>query len=218
MSNRNYLENGNDYSFARLKRSSDFSANDLNIGTAGLEGCTVLTVASSEAVYMGHFFENLAWAPDAEYEIDSDTAFQENCLNLITDNGNTWRAKGDAIDPSLFIDFNPVAFIMTPRQDQDDPTDEVPNPPVPGPKTQQYQAKVEQLVATLQGLIPGLSVIFYNYIAMELEDYETEYQGVALFEYDPNADGHGNANFRIWYEAATEDAWGMGILVDPYNS
>jgi hypothetical protein len=42
----------NDYTFATLKEFSDFSSNVLNIGVAGLEGCTVLTVVSPEAVYM----------------------------------------------------------------------------------------------------------------------------------------------------------------------
>jgi hypothetical protein len=42
----------NDYTFATLKRFSDFDANILNIGIQGLEGCTVLTVVSRRAVYM----------------------------------------------------------------------------------------------------------------------------------------------------------------------
>lgn len=139
-------------------------------------------------------------------------------MNLITGSGVQWETKGDAIDPSLFTGYNPVAIIMTPRVDQDDPTEDNPNPAVPGPETQKYQAKVQQLVTTLQGLIDGLTVLYYNYIAMDLEDYEFAYQGVALFEYDPSADANGNANFRVWCESATEDAWSMGIIKDPNHS
>lgn len=46
------LADHNDYTFAALRRFSDFNANVLNIGIAGLEGCTVLTVVSPKAVYM----------------------------------------------------------------------------------------------------------------------------------------------------------------------
>lgn len=172
-------------------------------------------MSAGHVTHQGHFFESLAWDPDEEYEIDTNQAFQENCLNLITGNGVTWETKGDAIDASLFTGYNPVAIIMTPRQNQDDPTDANPNPAVPGPETQQYAAKVQQLVTTLQGLIDGLTVVYYNYIAMDLEDYQYDYQGVALFEYDPSADGNGNPNFRVWCESAMEDAWGMGIISDP---
>jgi hypothetical protein len=42
----------NDYTFAALRSFSGFSTNILNIGIAGLEGCTVLTVVSPTAVYM----------------------------------------------------------------------------------------------------------------------------------------------------------------------
>lgn len=42
----------NDYTFAALRDFSNFYANILNIGTEGLEGCTVLTVVSRRAVYM----------------------------------------------------------------------------------------------------------------------------------------------------------------------
>ncbi|KAI0903985.1 hypothetical protein F4824DRAFT_505528 [Ustulina deusta] len=75
----------NDYTFAALRDFSNFDANILNIGTEGLEGCTVLTVVSRRAVYMAHFFENLAFAPESGKA--PDTAFEQNCLNLITGRG-----------------------------------------------------------------------------------------------------------------------------------
>jgi len=42
----------NDYTFAALRDFSNYGANILNIGTEGLEGCTVVTVVSKRAVYM----------------------------------------------------------------------------------------------------------------------------------------------------------------------
>lgn len=44
-------EDGNDFSYATLREFSTLGENILNIGTAGLTGCTVLTVVSSQAVY-----------------------------------------------------------------------------------------------------------------------------------------------------------------------
>ncbi|KAI0903986.1 hypothetical protein F4823DRAFT_242179 [Ustulina deusta] len=89
---------------------------------------------------------------------------------------------------------------MTPRQDQADPTLQNPKPPVPGPDTQLYSGRMGQLSQTLTALIPGLGVTYYNYIATNVERYTQNYQGKALFEFDPNTDGSNNPNFRLWYE------------------
>ena len=101
---------------------------------------------------------------------------------------------------------------MTPCQDQDDPTADNPNPPVPGPDTQLYAGKIGQLSQTLTSLIPWVTIVYYNYIATNLEDYIQAYQGKALFEYDPDADGSNNANFRIWYEQTSEDGRSLGLF------
>jgi hypothetical protein len=146
--------------------------------------------------------------------LSADAAFQQNCLNLITGNGATWRTRGDSLDPSLFTGSNgpAVAFIMTPREDQADPTPANPNPPVPGPNTQLYGPRIAEITQTLTTLIPGLTVVCYNYIALNPNQITQDYQGKALFEYDPDADGLGNPNFRIWYEQTTEDGRSLGLL------
>ncbi|KAI0122363.1 hypothetical protein F4814DRAFT_408463 [Daldinia grandis] len=161
---------------------------------------------------MAHFFENLAFAPDDGKA--PDTAFQQNCLNIITGQGHIWRAQGDSLDPSLFTGENgpAFAFIMTPRQDQDDPTEQNPNPPVPGPQTQLYAGRMGQLSQTLTDLIPGLWVVYYNYIATNVEHYSQSYQGKALYEYDPNADGANNPNFRLWYEQTEVNGRDLGLV------
>jgi hypothetical protein len=101
---------------------------------------------------------------------------------------------------------------MTPRQDQADPTPQNQHPPVPGPDTQQYPGRMRQLSQTLTNLIPGLWVVYYNYIAINVESYTQAYQGKALFEYDPNADGNNNADFRIWYEQNSEGGRSAGLF------
>ncbi|KAI1108459.1 hypothetical protein F5Y14DRAFT_457027 [Nemania sp. NC0429] len=207
-----YSTDQNDFTFAALRDFSKFGANVLNIGIQGLEGCTVLTIVSRKAVYMAHFFENLAFAPDDKK--DPNEAFQENCLNLITGQDPTWRKRGDSLDPSLFTgDNGPArAYIMTPRPDQDSPTAQNPNPPVPGPGEQLYAGRITQLSQTLTGLIPGLEVVYYNYIAVNVEKQQQAYQGKALFEFDPNADGSSNPNFRLWYEQTMNDGRAMGLI------
>ncbi|KAI8966244.1 hypothetical protein F5Y11DRAFT_343630 [Daldinia sp. FL1419] len=209
-----YSTNRNDFTFAVLRDLQDFKTNVLNIGVVNLTGCTVLTVVSHRAVYMGHFFENLAFAPDAGNPRDPDTAFQENCLNLITGQGQTYQVRGDSLDPRLFTGENgpAFAFIMTPRQSQDSPTEQNPNPPVPGPETQMYAGRINQLSQTLTDLIPGLWIVYYNYIAVDTDEYIQDYQGKALYEYDPNADGANNANFRLWYEQNTENGQNLGLV------
>ncbi|KAI1775412.1 hypothetical protein F4818DRAFT_416515 [Hypoxylon cercidicola] len=207
-----YSAPSNDYTFATLKRFEDFNANVLNIGTGGLEGCTVLTVVSRRAVYMGHFFETLAFDPDGTKS--PDAAFQQNCLNLITGQGQTWRTRGDSLDPSLFTGDNgpAFAFIMTPRQNQVNPTEDNPSPPVPGPDTQLYAERIGQLSDTLRGLMPDVWILYYNYIAINVPKQTQQYQGKALFEYDPNADGNNHADFRLWYEQNSETGRGTGLF------
>lgn len=67
----------------------------------------------------------------------------------------------------------------------------------------------------LVGLIPGIGITSYNY------DYRTPYavyyQGVALFEYDNNADSSGNADWRVWFEAANERGSKLGQNVVKHN-
>ncbi|KAI2619290.1 hypothetical protein GGR54DRAFT_138240 [Hypoxylon sp. NC1633] len=195
-------DNRVDFTFATLKRFSDYTTDVLNIGTAGLEGCTVLTVVSPTAVYMAHFFESLAFAPDDG--IDPNVAFQQNCLNLITGQGQTEDARGDHLDPSLFTGNNgpAAAFIMTPREDQ----------PAAGSNSQLHAARIGQISQTLTNLIPGVGVTYYNYIAISIEGQTEQYQGKALFEYDPNADGNNNADFRLWYEQNSETGRNLGLI------
>jgi hypothetical protein len=49
----------------------------------------------------------------------------------------------------------------------------------------------------------------YNYFATG-DGYPNDYQGVALWQYDPNADGNRNANWRLWFEAANENGTALG--------
>lgn len=73
-------------------------------------------------------------------------------------------------------------------------------------------------VAVLQQLLPGLGLITYNYDQRPGQRVQNDdnfwCQGVALFEYDCNADGRGNPNWRLWLEAASHDGTSLGQIVD----
>jgi hypothetical protein len=99
---------------------------------------------------------------------------------------------------------------MTPRDEQANPTTANPNPPVPDATSQLFPAQISSLVQTLRGMLgQGLGVTMYNYVATN--DAESP-DGIALFEYDPNADGLANPNFRLWYEQNMYDGRQQGLI------
>ena len=74
--------------------------------------------------------------------------------------------------------------------------------------------------ALIRQLVPNIGILVYNYMCVPTVEnpltpggeliYENEYQGVALFEYDSNADNKGNADWRIWFEAQSERGRRLG--------
>ncbi|RAL09591.1 uncharacterized protein BO97DRAFT_457798, partial [Aspergillus homomorphus CBS 101889] len=63
------------------------------IGTDGLVGCTVVTVVSRRAVYMGHYWEGPNWKDPND--------FVTIILNFIS-NTNPRDGSGPALNPALF--------------------------------------------------------------------------------------------------------------------
>ena len=56
-------------------------------------------------------------------------------------------------------------------------------------------------IALLKLRIPGIKVLVNSYLA--LNDYKDAWRGVALYEYDRNADGKGNPDWRLWNEQSS---------------
>jgi hypothetical protein len=112
--------------------------------------------------------------------------FQKNVLNLIEGLKPLYRADGPALDASLFNQpgDNSYASIMTPRD--------------PENMQDYYPDKVGILKVLLEKLIPGIRFDSVPYISMN-EEYDPGY-GAAAFEYDPDGDGVGNADWRLLYE------------------
>jgi hypothetical protein len=80
--------------------------------------------------------------------------------------------------------------------------------PPAGWNSQAFQARIAQLADFLESLIPGLTVSYYNYNSGLAADP----RNLAFFEYDPNADGYGTSNFRLFYESFVIDGRHAGIL------
>ncbi|KAF2167031.1 hypothetical protein M409DRAFT_22469 [Zasmidium cellare ATCC 36951] len=80
-----------DYSVTRLEKFSDWQDTNepLIMGTENgfLTGCTILTVVSSQAVYMGHFWQNLGFK-NFNKKDPEPADFQGNVANLITGTGD----------------------------------------------------------------------------------------------------------------------------------
>ncbi|KAK9434727.1 hypothetical protein VB005_09509 [Metarhizium brunneum] len=167
------------------------------VGTARTElvGCTVLAVVSVRAAYICHFWEDIHYAP--RRHLRGAYGFQP-VLNMIRGEGNTTYTAGPALDRSLFTgpDDHTRAFIMTPRN-RSTVNDEL---------SQQYPAEYKRLVELLQRAVPGIGITKYNYNPERengkpnagVEKEKPFWKGVALFEYDRNADGKKHPDWRIW--------------------
>ncbi|KAI8944055.1 hypothetical protein F4801DRAFT_595235 [Xylaria longipes] len=185
------------YRFSDGNIPVDPTTGQMLIGTGNTEltGCTVLTIASSRGVYMCHFWQDLNYPNEGSTgRPDRPALGFQPVLNMLRGEGDRRWAVGPAIDTSLFVGVgtNTWAFICTPRAGAS----------LDDPQSSHYLSQQQQLVALLTDLIPGIGIMNYNYYWVL--PYTQYYQGVALFEYDRNSDGSGNADWRLWLEAANE--------------
>jgi len=122
-------------------------------------------------------------------------------------------AGGDAFDVSLFNQpgDNPVAFWLTPRSDAEEALKDA-NPPddQANPQLLWYYPETQQLQQYLAGLLDTITFMAVPYISEQSYPSNQQYRGRALFEYDPNADGNGNGNWRLFYEQNVEDGRSRG--------
>ncbi len=132
----------------------------------------------------------------------------ENVLNLIGGHQPLYYAQGDALDVSLFNqpgDF-PYAYLLAPRF----PGQNNPNNPDPA-QIFYYWSQIQQITTYVQGLLPNLQAfLLIPYIAQGQYPNNQLYRGQALFEYDPNADGRNNGNWRLFYEESSVNGRTVG--------
>jgi len=176
-----------------------------------LTGCTVLTVVSRRAVYMGHFWQNLGfknYASPADVRAGAEgrpASFPRNVRNLITGQTPQYRATGPALNPSLYNqeDDKTYASILTPAYQADN---------------LYFPTQVAAMVTLLGELIPGIHVVVKPYYPLTEEEENdisgASVRGQTMFEYDRNADGQGNADWRLWYEQFSQRGTNLGQEVE----
>lgn len=210
---------GDDYTYGIEKKFSDYTGTGktFNLGCHYLTGCTVITLVSTEAVYMvcdtcsclclplstisvlvsltfdwqAHIWESLAFDPNYRRKPrltkpQTEEAWKKNCINLLT-NTQPRDTRGDSPTPSLYEGKSPYLFIMSPR----------PFKPRKGSlaaKQERYVTKNQEIIDTIKGLIPDITVVKYNYQTPDTKEYTEYYQGTALLQFDANADEEGRPN------------------------
>jgi hypothetical protein len=132
----------------------------------------------------------------------------ENVLNLIGGNQPLYYATGVALDISLFNqpDDLPYAYLLAPRSPGGN------NNANPDPaQIYYYWPQIQQITTYIQELLPNLQAFLpIPYIAQAQYPENELYRGQALFEYDPNADGNGNGNWRLFYEETSVNGRSRG--------
>ncbi|KAK0104903.1 hypothetical protein ONS95_005168 [Cadophora gregata] len=208
-----------------VTRDGQFGAIPFEFGTNGLHGCTMLTIISKRAVWMAHFWEAYAFKDSYDpkkplkeknglmvrsdgdpEDIPNLQSWQDRAIAAVT--GQPLSAplhlptEGNPIDPNLFNrrDDNTEAIIMTPA--------ETITTGSRGEKMADYRYpnKIGELEMALRQLIPGIKIQrqpytplnYFNPVDMAKRD-KTE-AGMALFQFDPNADGAGARYFRLFHE------------------
>ncbi|PYI07873.1 hypothetical protein BO78DRAFT_406142 [Aspergillus sclerotiicarbonarius CBS 121057] len=173
---------------ASLARQRRFGTVAFQIGTPGLEGCTIVTVVSKRAVYMGHYWESDSWSK-AHY-------FPRRVLNFIAGR-QPQQGVGPAFNPALFNrpEDDTRVYIMHPRKGVKKHTAPL------------YPVKFAQLKSLFnEDLLPGVPIAAWIYIPVTDKEGHPDpiadqlWRRHAIFQYDPNADGPGSRGWRLFYE------------------
>ncbi|GAB7332394.1 hypothetical protein MBLNU13_g04210t1 [Cladosporium sp. NU13] len=179
------------------------------IGTGNLEGCTVLTIVSNRAVYMGHFWETLS--------MQTNKQLTENVLNLITGDTPKTYTTGPKLTESLYKDGEVWGFIMTPRamsyrKGENRKRIGTGRPAAKGKL--QYPTRVRKIQETVENMVPGINWAIWDYPITADGIAPPAPAREALFEYDPKADAVGK-NWRLFYEGEMHEGRRLTGFGDP---
>ncbi|THX03630.1 hypothetical protein D6D13_07585 [Aureobasidium pullulans] len=105
--------------------------------------------------------------------------------------------SGDPLENGNFNqpDDDTQVFIMTPADDVENPTKK--NPKL---KYTKRVARVQRALRSYLGRGAKIVIVPYFRKNTDLEPYNTDQRGMALFQYDPDADGKGSKQWRLFYE------------------
>lgn len=163
------------------------------VGVRGLYGCTVVVVATPEAIYMAHIWETT---------YNSEDLFQRNALRFLAvgDQNRGWvgldylSLPGPGRMVPLAREKQPTVFVIAGREkflpDVDHPA---------------YDTYILRIVTYLQERFPYRPVGLVNYKAALdneiLSDGNHDEWGKVLVQYDPaqpDCEGETHPTFRVW--------------------
>ncbi|KAK2805783.1 hypothetical protein FQN50_006059 [Emmonsiellopsis sp. PD_5] len=204
----------------------------VEMGLAGLCGCSILVVMSRRAVYFAHFFENLSWRPD-DWVLedrgitDLEQNFRISVLDFL-DTGRDWPGEDVNQNPSLSRharafqpNSHPRAFILTPQREGNGGADGESHY-LPG---LYFEHMVGLLAQKVFEVLPGIPLDIYSYQAVDGRNslHDRTGRGKALFQYDPAALDGGYRGARLIFQGGDVDIHGFGgerihrgVVYSPY--
>ncbi|KAK6076208.1 hypothetical protein SCUP234_07376 [Seiridium cupressi] len=192
-----------------VSQQVQFGTQPFQIAFGGIHGCTVVTLVSQRAVWMAHYWESYSHGKPNKDSPATDPAFQERVIWQLQ--GRIVRAPspstykpyiapdGPGIDANLFNqdDDETKLYIMTPVKDGNSA----------GDTSIKYTNRInaiENAIRRVLGRRPA--TVRWNYLRLDYNDEadramaNTNSRGMGLFQFDPNSDGKGTPNWRLFYE------------------
>jgi hypothetical protein len=193
-----------------------------SVGAEELCGCTVLAIVSRTGIYMAHYWENIAFAPDPDWVEEHgsvEKCFENTVISPLKDGAKGPIQKKKIAQVSLQSkaaefnkdDINIKAYLLVPSKAFDD-----------APETYKaYRAKWKKIRKTVGEMIPALkegtlknpnplwTEITYEPLEVESGALQFTAAGRILFKYDP--DHEGKKKSLMWVEGDLnpkhEDQW-----------
>lgn len=181
-----------------------FKNEAMSLAVSGLCGCTTLVIVSRQAVYFGHYFENLSFDPDrgVPHGHNPEAAFQNTVLNGLR--SGVLNAQGgwdqDSLTAHAAAFRGGKAFLIIPSVGLNDNRDP-------------YRDKWNRMKTTVQQIIPGgidIKEVLYDPLKDTSPLLETTYRGKVLFKYDPQEQKNTPRRLsKLWSEVDElhTDAW-----------
>lgn len=121
--------------------------------------------------------------------------FNQRVVHFFT--GGTTFGIGPSLNPALFTAAdNPRVYIMTPRRTGS--TDYT---------VSNFGVKVPRLISAIKDVLgANVPIAVWKYVRLDYHipeqeaEANTNQRGIAVFQYDPNANGQGTRGWRLFYE------------------
>jgi hypothetical protein len=187
----------------------EFGDEALSLGTGFLCGCTTLVIVSRLGVYIGHYWENISFDPDADWlEVygTAERAFQQTVIKGLTQGIRPNARIPEQVslkNQAKYIADNYIrAYLMIPDADANGNPDG-------------YRPQWNAMKGTVNKFVPTLATgdrwreVTYTPLRNKDPKLDTTAQGRLLFKYDP--DQRGKRKATLWIERQAkpyhDDEW-----------